>query len=219
MIEEGTVNKVHSLIDKVYQRKNLELAWQKVKANAGSGGIDKVSISAFEEIATKELRDLHQELKEQTYKPFPVRRVYIPKRGKSSEERPLGIPSIRDRVCQQALKNRLEPIFEPCFSECSFGYRPNRSAHQAMRKIYRELMDGYEWILDADLRDFFGTVHHERLIDMIAEKVSDGRVLKLIRQMLEAGYMENGKAYPTTQGTPQGGVISPLFSNIYLNSF
>lgn len=219
MKENGTVKKVHSLIDKVYHPTNLKLAWEKVKANKGSGGIDKVGIPAFGEAVEEELSKLHQELKEGTYQPLPVRRVNIPKRGKSKEKRPLGIPAIRDRVCQQALRNRLEPIFEPEFSECSYGYRPGRSTHDAMRKIYREIMAGYEWIVDADLRDFFGNVQHERLIDMIAEKISDGRVLQLIRQMLKAGYMEKGKKYSTSQGTPQGGVISPLFSNIYLNPF
>lgn len=219
MKEEGTERKVHSLIDKVYHKTNLEMSWEMVKANRGSGGIDKVNIPAFEKVAEAELARLHQELKEGTYRPMPVRRMHIPKKGKPSEKRPLGIPAIRDRVCQQALKNRLEPIFEPLFSESSFGYRPGRSTHQAMRKIYRELMDGCEWVVDADLRDFFGTVHHEPLIDMIAEQVSDGRILKLVRQMLEAGYMENGKKYATPNGTPQGSVVSPLFSNIYLNRF
>jgi group II intron reverse transcriptase/maturase len=214
---DGTRHKVHSLIDKVYQKRNLEMAWETVKENKGSGGIDRVTIAKFD--AEAELQRLHEELKQGRYQPMPVKRTHIPKRGKPNETRPLGIPTIRDRVCQQALKNRLEPIFEPLFSESSFGYRPNRSAHQAMRKIYRELMAGYEWIVDADLRDFFGTVQHEPLIDMISQQVSDGRVLKLVRQMLEAGYMESGKRYETPSGTPQGGVISPLFSNIYLNPF
>jgi RNA-directed DNA polymerase len=204
MKAEGTGPKVHSLIDKVYQPTNLGMAWESVRANGGSGGIDKVSIPAFEAVAEVELTRLHQELKQGTYQPMPVRRILIPKKGKPNEKRPLGIPAIRDRVCQQALKNRLEPIFEPLFSECSFGYRPGKSTHQAMRKIYRELMDGCEWIVDADLRDFFGTVHHEPLIGMIAEQVSDGRILKLVRQMLEAGYMESGKKYATPNGTPQG---------------
>lgn len=215
MQAKSTVKKVHSLIDKVYHPTNLKLAWKKVKSNRGSGGIDKTSIKDFTNVAEEELQKLHQQLKEATYEPMPVRRVYIPKRGKPDKKRPLGIPAIRDRVCQQALKNRLEPIFEPGFDDCSFGYRPGRSPHQAMRKIYRELLKGYEWIVDADLKDFFGSVQHERLIDVIAEKVSDGRILKLIRKMLRAGYMEQGIRHLTPEGTPQGSVISPLFSNIY----
>lgn len=211
--------KVHSLIDKVYSKTNLEMAWEKVKANRGAGGIDKVSIAAFDKVKEEELEKLHKELKEQQYSPMPVRRVRIPKRDNPAEKRPLGIPAIRDRVCQQALKNRLEPIFEPEFNDCSFGYRPGRSPHDAMRKIWIELMQGYHWILDADLRDYFGSVDHEKLIDMVAERISDGRLLKLIRQMLQAGYVEKGKHLPTPQGTPQGGVISPLLSNIYLTPF
>ena len=219
MKEECTVKKVYSLIDKIYQPTNLRIAWDMVKANKGSGGVDNVKISDFDKVAEEELVKLHNELKNDTYKPMPVRRVYIPKSNKPNEKRPLGIPSIRDRICQQALKNRLEPIFEPEFSECSYGYRPGRSAHQAMRKIYHEIMHGHEWVVDADLRDFFGNVGHEALIDMIAEKISDSRALNLMRSMLKAGYMDQGKKHPTPQGTPQGGVASPLFSNIYLNPF
>lgn len=117
------------------------------------------------------------------------------------------------------MKNRLEPIFEVEFNDCSFGYRPGRSPHDAMREIWKGLMEGHQWILDADLRDYFGSVDHEKLVDMIAERVSDGRVLKLIRQMLKAGYRQRGRLFPTEQGTPQGGVSSPLFSNIYLTPF
>jgi RNA-directed DNA polymerase len=219
MKDKGTTRKIHFLIDKVYHPTNLLKAWEKVKENKGSGGIDNISIIDFDNVDYKELNTLHKQLKNDSYNPIPVRRVNIPKRNKPNEKRPLGIPAIRDRVCQQALKNRLEPIFEPSFNNCSFGYRPGRSTHHAMCKIYREIIGGCEWVLDADLRDFFGNVEHELLINKIAEKVSDGRVLRLIRQMLEAGYMEKGKKYATTQGTPQGGVISPLFSNIYLDSF
>ncbi|GMA61387.1 group II intron reverse transcriptase/maturase [Alicyclobacillus fastidiosus] len=219
MKADGTGRKIHSLIDKVYHRANLESAWKLVKQNGGSGGIDNVRIADFERVAAEELARLHQQLKQDVYRPIPVRRVNIPKRNKPTETRPLGIPAIRDRVCQQALKNRLEPIFELTFSDCSFGYRPGRSTHQAMRKIYREIMNGCEWVVDADLRDFFGNVQHERLIDMISERISDGRILRLIRQMLEAGYMENGVKFQTVSGTPQGGIVSPLFSNIYLTPF
>lgn len=211
--------KVHSLIDKVYKQKNLHIAWKKVKENKGAGGIDGVSVEAFDAVAEKELETLHRELRTGRYAPIPVRRVNIPKRGKPDERRPLGIPAIRDRICQQALKQRLEPIFEPEFNDCSFGYRQGRSAHDAMRKIWRELMSGYQWIVDADVRDYFGSVDHERLITMVAERVSDSRVLSLIRQMLKAGYVEKGKRKPTPQGTPQGGVVSPLLSNIYLTPF
>ena len=146
MEDKGTTRKVHSLIDKIYHPTNLFKAWESVRENKGSGGIDKVSIHDYEKVLYKELDILHQQLKENTYKPMPVKRVNIPKRNKPKEKRPLGIPSIRDRVCQQALKNRLEPIFEPKFSECSFGYRPGKSTHQAMRKIYREILNGCEWV-------------------------------------------------------------------------
>ncbi|MHB8880915.1 MAG: group II intron reverse transcriptase/maturase [Thermodesulfovibrionales bacterium] len=211
--------KVHSLIDKVYKLSNLQLAWKKVKENRGAGGVDAVSVEAFASIAENELEKLHGELRSDSYAALPVRRVHIPKRGNPKEKRPLGIPAIRDRVCQQALKNRLEPIFEPIFNDCSFGYRPGRSAHDALRKIWRELTEGYHWVVDADLRDYFGSVDHEQLITMVAERISDGRALKLIRQMLKAGYVEDGKRLSTPQGTPQGGVISPLLSNIYLTPF
>lgn len=213
------MNKVHSLIDKVYHPTNLRMAWKKVKSNKGTGGIDKETIASFEENHVEELEKLHQEIKLKEYKPLPVRRVYIDKPGKIGEKRPLGIPAIRDRVCQQALKNRLEPIMEKFFNDCSFGYRPNRSQHQAMRKIWKDINDGNEWLVDADLRNYFGTVNHKLLIDLIARKVSDGRVLKMIKDMLEAGYMEKGQKYTTKKGTPQGSVISPLLSNIYLTPF
>jgi len=219
LVSEAKKAKVHSLIDKVYHPTNLRLAWDKVRENRGAGGVDQISIDAFQANAEEALGRLHEELKASTYKPLPVRRAYIPKRGKPEEKRPLGIPAIRDRVCQQALKNRLEPIFEPAFNDCSYGYRPGRSPHDALRKLWKELMQGYCWIVDADLRDYFGSVPHEKLIDLVAEKVSDGRVLGLIRQMLKAGYVESGQRLPTPQGTPQGGVISPLLSNIYLTPF
>jgi group II intron reverse transcriptase/maturase len=211
--------KVHSLIDKVYSLTNLKIAWEKVKANKGAGGIDKETIETFEKVADEQIKTLHEELKTQSYEPTPVMRVYIPKPGKPNEKRPLGIPIIKDRILQQALKNRMEPIFEQKFSDSSFGYRPGRSPHDAMRKIWKEIMVGYHWIVDADLRDFFGTVNHEKVTEMVAEEISDGRVLSLIRLILEAGYVEKGKRYSTPKGTPQGGVISPLLSNIYLTPF
>lgn len=211
--------KVHSLVDKVYQRKNLELAWVRVRENRGAGGIDGQSLEEFEQQLAEQLDRLHDELKSDSYRPLPVRQRLIPKPGQPGKYRPLGIPTIYDRVCQQALLNRLEPIFEPVFDEASFGYRRGRSAQDALRKIWRELQEGHEWIVDADLKDFFGSVDHEKLVTLIAQRVSDGRVLRLIRGMLKAGCMVEGRRLATEQGTPQGGVVSPLLSNVLLTPF
>lgn len=211
--------KVHSLVDKVYQPKNLRAAWEKVKANRGSGGIDGQSLEEFEQDCDQHLRRLHEELRTDRYQPLPVRRVNIPKAGKPGETRPLGIPAVFDRVCQQALLNRLEPIFEPLFDDSSFGYRRGRSAKDALRKMWREIEAGAEWIVDADLKDYFGSIDHEKLMTLVAQRVADGRVLTLIERMLTAGAMDKGRLFPTTQGTPQGGVVSPLLSNILLTPF
>jgi len=154
--------KVHSLIDKVYKRKNLEMAWEKVKENRGSGGVDGQSLAAFESQQGLQLARLEKELKEDTYRPQPVLQHPIPKRDKPGEYRMVGVPTIYDRVCQQALLNRLEPIFEPIFDDASFGYRRGRSTKDALRKIWKEIQSGSEWIVDADLRDFFGSVCRSR---------------------------------------------------------
>jgi len=211
--------KVHSLIDKVYKRKNLEIAWERVRANQGSGGVDGESIQAFGEQLEERLDQLHQELQTNTYKPQPVRQKRIPKSGKPGEYRILGIPTVYDRVCQQALVNRLEPIFEPVFDEANFGYRQGRSTKDALRKVWKEIQQGREWIVDADLKDFFGSVDHEKLLTLVAQRVADGRVLRLVRSFLTAGSYGEGRLFPTERGTPQGGVISPLLSNILLTPF
>src|ERR1700686_2150845 len=211
--------KVHSLIDKVYKRKNLEIAWEKVKANRGSGGVDGQSLEAFEAQLDQQLDRLQRELKEDTYQPLPVRQHPIPKRDKPGEYRMLGIPAIYDRVCQQALVNRLEPIFEPLFDDASFGYRRGRSTKDALRKVWKEIEGGSEWIVDADLRDFFGSVDHEKLLTLVAQRVADGRVLRLIKAMLKAGSYGKGQLLPTERGTPQGGVVSPTLSNLLLTPF
>ena len=211
--------KVHSLVDKIYKRKNLELAWQRVKRNKGAGGIDGQTLAEFEGQLDVHLDRLHEELKHDTYRSLPVRRKLIPKAGQPGKYRPLGIPAIYDRVCQQALKNRLEPIFEPVFDDASFGYRLGRSTKDALRKIWQEIEEGYEWIVDADLSDFFGTADHEKLLTLVATRVSDGRVLRLIRGMLKAGCIVEGKRLPTEHGTPQGGVVSPILSNVLLTPF
>jgi group II intron reverse transcriptase/maturase len=211
--------KAHSLIDKVYKRKNLQIAWERVKANQGAGGVDGESIDAFGARLDERLGQLHEELRTGRYQPQPVRRRAIPKPGKPGEERLLGIPTIYDRVCQQALLNRLEPIFEPVFDEANFGYRRGRSTKDALRKVWNEIEAGAEWIVDADLKDFFGSVEHEKLLTLVAQRVSDGRVLRLIEAMLTSGSYAKGRLFPSERGTPQGGVVSPLLSNVLLTPF
>lgn len=218
-INPACANKVHSLVDKVYKEKNLELAWKRVKANGGAGGVDGVNLKDFEADLQEHLKRLHEELRSNTYQAQPVRQKMIQKPGKPNELRPLGIPTIYDRVCQQALVNRLEPIFEKEFDDANFGYRKGRSTKDALRKVWKELEAGYEWIVDADLKNFFGTVDHEKLMTLVTRKIADGRVLRMIEGILKAGCSADGKLFPTEKGTPQGGVISPLLSNILLTPF
>jgi group II intron reverse transcriptase/maturase len=211
--------KVHSLIDKVYSRKNLAMAWERVKKNRGAGGVDEETVEGFEEQRKERLEKLHEELRTDTYRPQPVRQARIPKAGQPGKHRMLGIPAVYDRVCQQALLNRMEPIFEPVFDDANFGYRRGRSATGALRKVWKEIQAGNEWIVDADLKDFFGSVDHEKLLTLVAQRISDGRVLRLIRALLKAERYGKGRLYPTERGTPQGGVVSPLLSNILLTPF
>lgn len=175
----------------------------------GGGGVDGQSLSMFAEQADQHLDRLRSELAKDAYRPQPVRQVQIPKAGKPGEHRTLGIPSIYDRVCQQALLNRIEPIFEPVFDDASFGYRRGRSTHDALRKVWKEIKGGSEWIVDADLKDFFGSVEHEKLLTLVARQIADGRVLRLIEAMLKAGSDGKGRLVPTERGTPQGGVVTP----------
>jgi RNA-directed DNA polymerase len=211
-INPTAARKVHSLVDKVYQRENLRIAWERVKANRGSGGVDGQSLEGFAAQGDQQLDRLQRDLREKTYQPQPVRQVQIP--GKPGEFRALGIPTIYDRVCQQALLNRLEPIFEPVFDDANFGYRSGRSTKDAMKKVWREIQDGREWIVDADLKDFFGSVDHEKLLTLVSQRVSDGRVLALLRAMLKAGRYGQGQLFPTERGTPQGGVVTPRTQKI-----
>jgi group II intron reverse transcriptase/maturase len=181
--------------------------------------VDGQSLSGFAEQLDQQLNRLQSELQGDSYQPQPVRQVRIPKAGKPGEYRTLGIPTIYDRVCQQALLNRLEPIFELVFDEASFGYRRGRSTKDALRKVWKEIQGGSEWIVDADLKDFFGSVDHEKLLTLVAQQVADSRVLRLIRAMLKAGSYGKGRLFPSERGTPQGGVVSPLLSNILLTPF
>ena len=209
--------KWYSLYDKVYALPNLERAWEKVRSKKGAGGIDRQTIASFERKKGQELLELQRLLREKRYRPHALRRVYIPKAN--GEQRPLGIPTIRDRVVQQALLNILEPIFEPLFHEHSYGFRPQRDAHQAIEQVCKALSEGKEWIVDVDIRKYFDTVNHDLLLDAVNEEISDGSVLRLLRMFLESGVLENGVRMETEEGTPQGGVISPLLANIYLNRF
>lgn len=209
--------KKHSLIDKVWNEKNLENAWKRVKENKGSAGIDRVTIQTFESNLPQNLAEIQRLIKENRYEPKPVKRVLIPK--DNGKMRPLGIPTVRDRVVQQALKNILEPILEETFLPLSHGYRPNTSAHEAVRKAEEYLESGYHWVVDADIEGFFDHVDHSLLMDLVTEKVSDGRVLSFIESFLVSGIMNEGIFEASTEGTPQGGNLSPLLANIYLHHF
>lgn len=208
--------KWHSLIDKVYAKKTLEAASRQVAANEGAAGVDHVTIDAFGRCLEENLDHLHRSLKDGTYRPQAIRRVYIPKPG-SREKRPLGIPTVRDRVAQTALKQVLEPIFERDFAEQSYGFRPGRSCKDALRRVDELLKADYSYIVDADLKSYFDTIQHDRLIALIGEKVSDRRILALVEQYLKQGIMEDQGEYEPEEGSPQGAPISPLLSNIYLD--
>ncbi len=201
------VRKAHSLIGRVYDRRNLRLAWERVKKKKGAGGVDGVTIARFEENQDRYLDVLHQQLKNGRYRPRPVRRVWIDK-PVTTKKRPLGIPNVMDRVCQQALVQVLMPIFEPTFQDASFGYREGRSTHKAMRRIWQQLGQA-EWVVDGDISDFFGSLSQERLIDLVANRVADGKVLSLIRSMLTAGVLVDGVTESVIAGVPQGGVHHP----------
>lgn len=205
-----------SLIDKLYTLANLRAAFEQVKRNEGAAGIDRVSVEMFERHLEENLEKLARMLKDGSYRPQAVRRVYIPKPG-SKEQRPLGIPTVRDRVVQAALRQVLEPIFEHGFAEHSYGFRPNRGAKDALRRVVELLNKGYHWVVDADLKSYFDTIPHQRLLERVGAKVSDGKVLELIGAFLKQDVMETAARWTPERGTPQGGVISPLLSNIYLD--
>ena len=209
----------YALYDKIYRKDILEDAWRRVKRNKGAGGVDKVSIDDVKAYGEDRLLcEIAEELRTEKYRCKPVRRTYIPK--PDGRKRALGIPTIKDRIVQMAAKIVIEPVFEADFQPCSYGFRPKRSAKQAMDRIF-EVADkgGALWVIDADIRDYFGSINHDKLLLLVKQRITDRRVLKLIKGWLKAGVLENGRYSESTLGAQQGGVISPLLSNIYLNYF
>jgi RNA-directed DNA polymerase len=205
-------------MDKVYRMSNLHAAYRRVRANHGAAGVDHQTIAMFEQHLEANLEKVAAELKEGSYRPREVRRHWIPKPGKKNEKRPLGIPTVRDRVVQAALCNVIEPIYERDFAEQSYGFRPGRSCKDALRRVVELLEGGYTWVVDADLKSYFDTIPQEQLLERVGTKVSDGKVLELIDAFLKQGVLDEGKHWIPEQGTPQGGVLSPLLSNIYLDA-
>lgn len=216
-LEEGVRGgKWYSLMDKVYAKANLRAAFAKVKANGGAAGADHQTVEMFEHDLEGNLEKLSGWLREGTYRPKANRRVWIPKVG-SKEKRPLGIPTVTDRVVQTALRNVIEPIFEQGYAERSYGFRPKRGCKDALRRVWGLLQAGNTWVVDADLRSYFDTIPHNPLIRRVEEKMSDGRVIELLRMYLKQGVMDGLKYWEPEEGTPQGAIISPTLSNIYLD--
>ena len=205
-----------SLIDKVYSERNLNASYSKVARNKGSAGVDHVTVKRFGDRLDEEIARLHRELKEGTYQAQAIRRVQIPKPG-SKEKRPLGIPTVRDRVVQAAVRAVLEPIFERDFSSSSYGFRPGLGCKDALRRVDNLLNDGYQWVVDLDIRKYFDTIPHDKLMALIAKRIGDSRVLGLIEMYLKQPVFEELKEVTPEEGSPQGAVLSPLLANIYLS--
>jgi len=204
-----------SLMDKVFRPETLEAAWRKVAGNKGAAGVDGQSVERFEAGEKRYLSELHEALKTNVYRPSPVKRVEIPKGD--GKTRPLGIPTVKDRIVQTALKMVIEPIFEAEFRDGSFGFRPGRGCKDALREVDRLIKEGFTHVVDADLKGYFDTIPQDRLMSLVAQKISDGRVLALIESYLRQDVMKEMERWRPTAGTPQGAVISPLLANIYLH--
>ncbi|MGH7643570.1 MAG: group II intron reverse transcriptase/maturase [Candidatus Dormibacteria bacterium] len=208
--------KFPALYDRIARPDVLQRAFEQVRRNKGAAGIDGETLAAIEAKGVEQvLTELRELLESGKYRPQATRRVYIPKPGRPKERRPLSIPRVRDRVLQTAARLVLEPIFEASFLPCSYGFRPRRSAHQALESIRKEVNNGSRWVVEVDFRDFFGSLDPGLLLGLVAQRISDRRVLRLIRKWMRAGVMEDGVTISTATGVPQGGSISPLLSNIY----
>jgi RNA-directed DNA polymerase len=205
-----------SLIDKVYSEKNLTASYQRVRRNKGAPGVDHETVEQFDRHAAENIRELRDALKEGRYQPQAVRRTYIPKPG-TTKMRPLGIPTVKDRTVQGAIRNVLEPIWEARFADQSYGFRPKRSAKDALRRVSHLLETGHRWIVDADIQSYFDTIPQDRLMEEVRKEIADGAVLKLLESYLKQSVLEDLKEWSPTAGTPQGAVISPLLANIYLH--
>src|SRR6266478_4734789 len=206
--------KAHSLTGRI-TTPLLLAAFKAVRRNRGAAGIDKVSIKMFEANLADNLLALERDLKNGSFQPLPLRRKFLDKGG--GKFRPLGIPAVRDRVAQEVLRRLLEPIFEPLFHEASYGFRPGRNCHQALAAVLSLHEQGYEVVLDADIKGFFDNLPFRVIMQAVAAEVADGNILRLVEKFLRSGVIENGRFQPTTIGTPQGGVVSPLLANIVLN--
>jgi group II intron reverse transcriptase/maturase len=207
--------KVHSLTGRITEELMIK-AFRAVKKNRGACGIDKVTIGMYQTNLSENLLSLMKELKNRTYQPIPLRRVYIPK-GDGKTTRPLGIPSIKCRIAQEVIRRSINSIFENRFHENSFGFRPGRNCHQAVERVIDYVRQGYKYVVDVDIKGFFDNIPHNLIMQSIAARISDGNILDLIERFLNSGVMEEGELKPTTRGTPQGGVISPLLANIALD--
>lgn len=203
------------LINEIVEASNFWEAWMSVRRNHGAAGIDKMSTEALDVYMPIHMEEIKASIREKHYKPSPVRRVYIPKHN--GKQRPLGIPTVVDRVVQQAAAQVLGKVYEPLFSDHSYGFRPNRDCHKAIAEALGYLNEGYEWVVDFDIEKYFDTVNHDKLISILREQVNDSAPLHLIRSFLKAGVMEEGLVHATEEGVPQGGCISPILSNIYLD--
>ena len=214
---KGRRNSNMRLIEMILSEENLKEAIKRVKSNKGVPGVDKMTVYEIDTYFEENMEDIKQYILDKKYKPQPVKRVYIPK--PNGKKRPLGIPTVRDRVIQQAIAQVLSNIYDDKFSDNSYGFRPNRSAHHAITKTLEYLNEGYDWVIDLDIEAYFDTVNHDKLISILRENVNDSTTLHLIRKFLQAGIMEDGLIKSSTIGMPQGGPLSPILSNIYLDKF